>query len=165
MDMKYLHCAIRDAMENLVRITAERDCVNARALRRTARTFRPARDVCDDTPDAPLDDRCDGRIMNDQPVGNCIEVSERFLGCRRLSFTAEFCERGLNLRIGGEAAFLRRAQTAIDTGKFFRRGFVFAILESGVEFKREFGELVLDMGWPSLDALQNFGQFLCLHDR
>src|ERR1700675_585108 len=90
MDMKYLHCAIRDAMENLVRLTAERDCVNARARRRAARTFRPARDVCDDTPDAPLDDRCDGRIMNDQPVGNCIEVFECFLGVDDLHLPRNF---------------------------------------------------------------------------
>jgi hypothetical protein len=32
-----------------------------------------------DTPDAPLDSGRNGRIMNDQPVGNCIEVLERFL--------------------------------------------------------------------------------------
>src|SRR5882757_1917577 len=80
MDVEYLHCTIRDAIENLVWITAERHRMNARALGRTARTFRPARNVCDDTPDAPLYDRCNRRIMNDQPVGNCIEVFERFLG-------------------------------------------------------------------------------------
>jgi len=80
MDVKYLHCTIRDAIENLVWITAERHYVNTPALRRTARTFRPARNVRDDSPDAPLDNRRNGRIMNDQPVGNCIEVFERFLG-------------------------------------------------------------------------------------
>src|ERR1700686_2279464 len=80
MDMEYLHRTIRDAIENLVWITTERHCVNTGPRRRTSRTFRPARDVCDDTPDAPLDDRCNRRIMNDQPVGNCIEILERFLG-------------------------------------------------------------------------------------
>jgi hypothetical protein len=39
----------------------------------------------------------------------------------------------------------------------------FAIPEPGIELKREFRQLVLDMGRPSLDALQNLSQLLCLH--
>src|SRR6202047_5443242 len=62
---------------------------------------------------------------------------------RRLSFTAEFCEHGFDLAVAGEAALGRRAQAAVDTGKFFRRRLVLAIPEPGIEFKCEFGKLVL----------------------
>jgi hypothetical protein len=55
--------------------------------------------------------------------------------CRRPSSTAKFCEHGFDLAINGESAFRRCAQAAIDTRKLFRRRFVFAILESRVEFK------------------------------
>jgi len=82
-----------------------------------------------------------------------------------LASPAKFGERGFNLLVAGEAAFRRRTQAAIDAGKLFRRGLVFAVLQSGVEFKRELGKLVLDMRRPCLDAFQNLGQLLCLHER
>src|ERR1700732_3804645 len=34
----------------------------------------------EDAPDASLDGRCHGWIVNDQPVGNCVEVIECFVG-------------------------------------------------------------------------------------
>jgi len=73
--------------------------------------------------------------------------------------SAEFCEHGFDLLIPCEAALGCRAQAAVDASKFFRRGLVFATLESGIEFKCEFGKLVLDLGRPCLDAFQNFVQF------
>jgi hypothetical protein len=73
------------------------------------------RDVCNDTPDPPPDGRYHGRIVNDQPVGNGVEVFERFLGVDESS-TAEFGEHGFDLAVAGEAAFGRRAQAAIDAG-------------------------------------------------
>jgi len=54
--------------------------------------------------------------------------------------------------IACETAFRRVAQATVDAGKFFQRGLVFAVLEAGVEFKREFGKLVLDLGRPCLDV-------------
>src|SRR5271166_1353451 len=83
--------------------------------------------------------------------------------CRRLSSPAEFCERGFDFAITGEAAFGRRVQAAIDAGKFFRRRLVFAIPEPSLELKREFGKLVLDIRRPCLDAFQNLGQFFGFH--
>src|ERR1019366_2201240 len=80
MDMEYLHLIVGDAIKNPVREAAEWHCANARAFGRTARTFRPARDVRDDTPDAPLDGWCSRRVVRDQPVRNCIEVFKCFLG-------------------------------------------------------------------------------------
>lgn len=84
---------------------------------------------------------------------------------RRCSSPAEFGERGFNLLFGREAAFSRRAQAAIDTGKLFRRRLVFAVFQPGVEFEGELGKLVLDMRRPCLDTFQGSGELLCLHEQ
>jgi hypothetical protein len=77
---------------------------------------------------------------------------------------SEFCERRFDLLFARKAAFRGGAQATIDAGKLLRRRLAFAVLQAGIEFKCKLGELVLGVGWPCLDPLQNLCQFRCLHD-
>src|SRR3954464_3474113 len=79
------------------------------------------------------------------------------------SFTAEFCEGGFDLLRRRETAFGGVAQPAFYAGEFFRRRLIVALSKSGVEVEREVGKSILRLGRPSLDALQNLGQFFGLH--
>src|SRR5258708_12530708 len=51
-----------------------------------------------DTLDALLDGRCNRRVVSDQPVGNCIEVFERFLGLDDFHLPRNFANTASTLR-------------------------------------------------------------------
>jgi hypothetical protein len=84
-------------------------------------------------------------------------------GSDRPSSRPEFREGGFDRLFAPKTTFSGGAQAAIDAGKFFRSRPVFAVIQAGIKFKRKLGELVLDIGRPCLDPLQNLCQFRCLH--
>jgi hypothetical protein len=65
VDVEYLHRIFGNAVKDLVGIATERHHANARAAGRTAGTCGPARDERNDAPYAPLDHRCNRRVVND----------------------------------------------------------------------------------------------------
>src|SRR5207248_11671390 len=80
MDVEYLDSISGGPIKDFVGVASEWHHANVRAVGGPACARRPPRDVSHDAPDTLLDNRCDRRIMNAEPIGNRGEVVEGFVG-------------------------------------------------------------------------------------
>ncbi len=98
MDMKYLDRVVGRAIEDFVRGASKRNNANIGAGREPPCARGPACNVGNDTSDAPLDGQRDGRMVEHEPIGDCGEVVEGFVGIddlHRVRNLAKACKRGV----------------------------------------------------------------------